>query len=47
MRGNHCIAEHVFCTGGGKECGMQKTNLKMDVYRQALSVREEQLLPST
>lgn len=43
-RSNHSMAEHVFYVKIG---GREKTNLEMDLYWQAVSVREEQLLPST
>lgn len=49
-RSNNSIAVHVFHVGNSVELdvtsGREKTNLEMDVYRQALSVGEEQLLPT-
>lgn len=49
-RSNNSTAKHGFHVGNSVELdvtsGKEKTNLKMDVYRQALSVGEEQLLPT-
>lgn len=49
-RSNDSAAEHLFHVGNSLELdvtsGREKTNLEMDVYRQALSVGGEQLLPT-